>query len=572
MGSGLTNMSQSISRREFLGLSAAGTVGLVGSSFWTKAWATAETPDLAVYNAKVFTVDQSMPRAEAFAVRNGKFVAVGKSAEIRGLVGRGTRTFDAQGMMIVPGFNDSHNHIVGTDVLYSVHVGNPFEVEYVSIASIIDKLRAKAGQTPPSTWVVGTFFDDTKVTDRRQLNIHDLDEASTDLPIVVHDRGGHTAFYNSRAFQMAGITKNTPNPFGGTFDKDSKGELNGRVTDRGNSVFAHVGKRQTFAAAEVRKGLAYMSRKFVEYGVTSVCHEGGDLMALQQIRSQGELLHRVSYEATGDVLEAMMKSGIESGFGDEWIRFGATSEHVIDGSFSERTMSLSMGYPGVSPPYHGNITTTQTDLDAWVERVHRAGIRPNCHANGDTAIEMMLTAYERALKKYPRRDVRPKVTHCTLINDGIIRRMKAMDAVPAVFSTYPYYNADKFHFYGEAVLEHCMAFRSFQEAGIRAADGSDFPPGPFDPRMAIQGQVTRTGFNGEIWGANQRISVDEAIKVGTLNGAYNTHEEGIKGSITPGKLADYVVLADDLHTVAPSKIKDVQIVRTVVGGNTVYQA
>lgn len=565
-------MNKSMSRREFLGLTAAGTAGLVGSSFWTKAWATAEAPDLVVYNAKVHTVDQSVPRAEAFAVRNGRFVAVGQSADIRGLIGRRTRAFDAKGMMIVPGFNDSHNHIAGTDVLYSVHVGNPFVAEYVSIASIIDKLRAKARQTPPDTWVVGTFFDDTKVTDGRQLNIHDLDQASTDLPIVVHHRGGHTAFYNSKAFQMAGITKDTPNPFGGTFDKDSKGELNGRVTDRANAVFAQVGKRQPFTAADVRKGLAYMSRKFVEYGVTSVCHEGGNLPALQQIRAQGELLHRVSYEATGDVLEAMLKSGIESGFGDEWIRFGATSEHVVDGSFSERTMSLSTGYPGTSPPYHGNITTTQNDLDAWVERVHHAGIRPNCHANGDAAIEMMLTAYERALRKYPRPDVRPKVTHCTLVNDGIIRRMKAMGAVPAVFSTYPYYNADKFHFYGEAVLEHCMAFRSFQEAGILAADGSDFPPGPFDPRMAIQGQVTRTGFNGETWGANQRISVAEAIKVGTLNGAYNTHEEDIKGSITPGKLADYVVLAEDLHTIAPSKIKDVQIVRTVVGGKTVYQA
>ena len=564
-------MPKSLRRREFLGMTVAGTAGLLGASFWTKAWA-ADMPDLVVYNAKVHTVDDSMPRAEAFAVLDGKFVAVGKSDEIRALAGRRTRTFDAKGMMIVPGFNDSHNHVVGTDVLYSVHVGNPFVVEYVSIASIIDKLRAKARQTPPDTWVVGTFFDDTKVTDRRELNIHDLDQASTNVPIVVHDRGGHTAFYNSKAFQMADITKNTPNPFGGTYDKDRKGELNGRVTDRGNEAFSKVGRHQTFAPAQVRKGLAYMSKKFVEYGVTSVCHEGGDLLALQQIRAQGELLHRVSYEAMGDVLDGMIRNGIETGFGDEWVRFGATFEHFTDGSFSERTMSISSGYPGASPPNHGNIMTTQSDLDAWVERVHRAGIQVNCHANGDTAIEMTLTAYERALKQHPRRDVRPKITHCTLINDDIIRRMKAIGAVPALFSTYAYFNADKFHFYGEELMRRCMAFRSFQQAGIPAADGSDFPPGPFDPRMAIQGQVTRTGFNGETWGANQRISVDEAIRVATRNGAYNTHEENIKGSITPGKLADYVVLADDLHTVTPSKIKDVEIVRTVVGGRTVYKA
>ena len=134
-------MTKSLGRREFLGMTAAGTVGLIGASFWTKAWA-ADTPDLVVYNAKVYTVDDSMPRAEAFAVLGGRFVAVGKNDEIRALAGRRTRTFDAKGMMIVPGFNDSHNHVVGTDVLYSVHVGNPYVVEYVSIASIIDKLRA----------------------------------------------------------------------------------------------------------------------------------------------------------------------------------------------------------------------------------------------------------------------------------------------------------------------------------------------------------------------------------------------------------------------------------------------
>lgn len=568
-------MSKARSRRDFLGITGGSAAGLLGSSLWTRAWAE-ETPDLVVYNANVCTVDKALPHAQAFAVRDGKFVAVGSTEDIKSLAGRKTQLYDAKGMMIVPGFNDCHNHVEGTAVLYSVHVGNPYVAENVSIASIIDKLRAKAQKVPPGTWVIGTFFDDTKVTDKRELNIHDLDKASTDRPIVVIHRGGHTAFYNSIAFKLAGVTKNTPNPFGGTFDKFADGELNGRVTDRAKRVFANVGKHEMFTPAQQnqreRQGLAYMSKMFVQYGVTSVCHEGGDLMALQQVRAQGDLLHRVSYEADDDVLDAMIKSGIQTGFGDEWIRFGATSEHTTDGSFSERTMSLSMGYPGVSPVDHGNITTTQSDLNSWAERVHRAGIQPNCHANGDTAIEMTLTAYERALRLFPRRDVRPKITHCTLVNEDIVRRMKAIDVVPAVFSTYAYYNADKFHFYGEKLMENCMAYRTFQLAGISAANGSDFPPGPFDPRMAIQGEVTRKGFNGETWGANQKISVDEAIKVATLNGAYNTHEENVKGSITAGKLADYVVLADDLRTVDPSKIKDVKIVRTVVGGRTVYQA
>ena len=143
-------------------------------------------------------------------------------------------------------------------------------------------------------------------------------------------------------------------------------------------------------------------------------HEGGDLLALQQVRARGDLLHRVSYETSGNVLESMITSGIATGFGDEWIRFGATSEHTVDGSFSERTMALSVPYPGITPPYKGNVTETQDELNAWIERVHRAGIQVNCHANGDVAIDMVLTAVERAQKLFPRADARPKITHCTL--------------------------------------------------------------------------------------------------------------------------------------------------------------
>jgi predicted amidohydrolase YtcJ len=461
-------------------------------------------------------------------------------------------------------------------LLYEVIVGNPYVVEFVTISSIVEKLQAKALETPAGTWVDGYFFDDTKVKDNRQLNVHDLNQVSSDHPVVVHHRGGHTSYYNSKALELAGVNKNTPNPPGGTFDRDTNGELNGRVTDRARNVFNNAGKRPSFTPEQTlqrdRDGLAYISKQFVRYGLTSVHHEGGNLLALQQVRARGDLLHRVSYEAQGNVLESMITSGITSGFGDEWIRFGATSEHTVDGSFSERTMALSKPYPGVTPVYKGNVTETQEDLDAWIERVHRAGIQVNCHANGDVAIDMVLTAVGRAQKLFPRADARPKITHCTLINDDLVKRLKAAGVVPAMFTSYTYYNSDKFHFYGEDLMMRSMAYRTFLDAGIVAAAGSDFSPGPFDVRMAIQGMVTRTGWNGETWGANQRISVDEALRISTLNGAYNSHEETIKGSITPGKLADFVILSDDPHTVDKEKIKDIVIVRTVVGGSTVYQA
>ena len=567
-----------LSRRRFLGLSGAG-IGLLATVRGPRAFAAvldARHADLVVYNAKIHTMNSRSPTAAACAVKDGRIIAVGSTAEVKGLIGRNTEALDAGRMTLAPGFIDCHNHASGTTLLYEVLVGNPFEVEFVSIDSIVEKLRAKAASTPKGMWVEGYFYDDTKVTDKRLINVHDLNRVSTDHPVAVHHRGGHTGFYNSTAFQLAGITRNAPPVPGGTFDRNADGELNGRVSDNAMDVFDRVGNRPVYSAEQTlereRAGLSFISKQFARYGLTSVCHEGGDLRALEQVRERGELKHRVSYEATGAQLDAMISAGMTTGLGDEWIRLGATYEHVTDGSFSERTMALSSPYPGSASGYQGNVTETQEVLNAWCERVHRAGIQMNCHANGDVAIDHVLTAYERALNLVPQADARPRITHCTLVNDGLIRRMRAIGAVPTPFTSYAYYNADKFHFYGEDLMKHCMAYRTFLDAGIVAAAGSDFYPGPFAPLMGMQGMVTRTGWNGEVWGANQRVTVDEAIRINTLNGAYATREESIKGSIEAGKLADFVLLSEDPHAVDPGKIKDIKVVRTVVGGLTSYRA
>src|SRR6185503_467276 len=240
-------------------------------------------------------------------------VAVGSTAAIRGLAGKSTQTFDAKQMTIVPGFVDCHNHAGGTTLLYEVLVGNPFEVEFVTIASIIEKLKAKAQTLPPGTWVEGYFHDDTKLKDKRLLTRQDLDQVSTEHPVTVRHRGGHTSFYNTKAFEMAGITKNTPDVPGGTYDKDANGELNGRVTDRARGVIDRVGTRPQFSAEErarrERDGVAHISKQFARYGLTSVHHEGGDLAAIQDVRARGDLKHRVSYETSGRVLDAMITSG-----------------------------------------------------------------------------------------------------------------------------------------------------------------------------------------------------------------------------------------------------------------------
>jgi predicted amidohydrolase YtcJ len=562
------------SRRDFLAGSAS-AAGLAFAPGIARA-AGPLVPDAIVINANVYTIDDRRAHAQAFAIKGDRFIAAGSTADMRRLAGLGTRTIDAHGATILPGFIDGHNHAPGTRLINNVIINNPYGVEFVTIDDIVAKLKVRAQTTPAGYWVEGDFFDDTKVKDGKPLTMRDLDRVSTDLPVAVNHRGGHTWYYNTKAFEMAGVTKATPNPPGGTFDRDANGELTGRVTDRARAPFEKIGLRPTYTSEQdmqrERDGVVFISKQFVRFGLTSVCHSGGSITALQQVRAAGGLLHRVSYEAIGNVLDDMINGGIETGFGDEWIKFGATFEHLADGSFSERTMALSAPYPGSNPPYSGNVTETQDVLNAWTERVHRAGIQVNFHANGDVAIDHVLTAVERAQQLAPRKDARPKLTHCTDINPDLVRRIKALGAVPALFSTYSYYNSDKFHFYGQELMSHMMAYRTLLDAGIPVCAGSDFTAGALAPLMGIQGMVTRKGWNGEVWGANQKITVDEALRVYTKNGAHATFEENLKGTITPGKLADYVMLAADPHTVDPDKIKDIKILQTVTGAKPVYSA
>src|SRR5690242_2796516 len=231
------------SRRDFM--RAAASVGLVGAAWPTLAKGDPREADLIVINAKVYTIDDRKPRAQAFAIKGDRFMAVGQTADIKSLARKQTRIVDAHGMTVIPGFIDCHNHAPGTQLLTEVIVGNPYDVEFVTIDSIIAKLKERAQKTPPGQWVTGYYFDDTKVKDNRQLTVQDLDKVSSDHPVVVNHRGGHTSFYNSKAFQLAGITKDTPSTASGTYDKGPDGELNGRVTDLARGVFAKVGQRPT---------------------------------------------------------------------------------------------------------------------------------------------------------------------------------------------------------------------------------------------------------------------------------------------------------------------------------------
>lgn len=577
--------SLAITRRGFIGSGGA----LTFASLSPRAMAAILDPaPTRIYKgARIHTLDPAISSADAIAIAGSRIVGVGTWAELKSLATSRTEVIDLGGQAIVPGFNDAHLHAVGESLLGDVLVGNPFEVEFFTIERIVTLLRERAAQTPPGRLVRGEFYDDTKIKDGRPLVMADLDKVSTKHPVIVTHRGGHTGVVNGFALKNAGITRDTPNPFGGTYDRDANGNLTGRVTDAALDVVRNAAKEPDLTPEQLRAraiaGQAKISQEFVRYGLTSVCHTApglvaastglaDDFAAIQQIRREGKLLHRVTYETSGAMLDAMIANGIRTGFGDEWIRFGATAEQFSDGSFSERTMSRATPYPGRTPPYYGNIMQTQEGLDALVEKQMRAGIQPNFHANGDVAIGMVLTAYERGMKLLGPADRRPKITHCTNVSPELVSRIKALGAVPALFTSYAYYNADKFHFYGAEMMEHMMAYRMMIDAGVPVCAGSDFPPGPFAPLMGLQGMVTRKGWNGEVWGASQKITVMEGLKVLSANGAHASFEEDLKGTLSPGKLADMVILDGDPAAVDPEKIKDIRVQQTLVGGDVKYKA
>jgi predicted amidohydrolase YtcJ len=563
-------------RGEFLGFGAA----LAGSAFApSRSGATGQSaaqtaatrtagPDLLVVNGTVYTSDPALPRAEAFAVRDGRFTAVGSTSDIRNLAVPGTEIIDAQRMTVTPGFIDAHCHPSGVQELYGVNTN------LRTVREIQAAIKKKADETPAGFWVNGFQFDDTKLD--RPVTRKDLDEATTEHPVSVAHRGGHTNFYNSKAFELAGITAQTPDPSDGRFFK-TNGELNGRVAENARGVFARVGKRETFTPEQrrerARNGMKHMSQLFNACGLTSVHNAGTDsdhILAYEDCRRNNELTHRAYMMIRAPQAQAALKTAnMYTGFGDEWIRVGGF-KFVADGSASERTMRMSTPYVGTDD--YGILTMTQDQLYEAIDDAHSHGFQVGVHANGDVTIDMVLKAYERALKKWPDANRRHRIEHCTLVNPDLIARIKANGVIPTPFWTYVYYHGEKWTEYGDDKVRWMFAHRSFLDAGIRVPGASDYNPGPFEPLMAIQSMVTRKDYKGRVWGPNQKVTVDEALTIGTINGAYASSEEHLKGSISPRKLADFVFLEKDPHTVDPDQIMNIKVNRTVVGGKTVFSA
>jgi predicted amidohydrolase YtcJ len=549
---------RSVSRRNFVqGMSSLLALPLLRT----------EEPETVLYNGNIWTVDEAQPRAQAVAISGGRLVAVGSNDDVLRLATARTRKIDLAFKSVLPGFNDAHAHPVESGVEHLRKVA----CDKDSIEKIQASLHERASQTPPGQWVLGFLYDDGKTP--RPLNRHDLDEAVSDRPVLVQHRGGHTAFVNSVALKLAQVSDQTPDPPGGRFEHDASGHLTGFVGDAAAQVFLKL-IPQTNTRDDYRQGVALISKLFTSKGVTSACDADAAPEAVQgyqDARDAGELALRVYCHITAHALDRFMDAGMHTGFGDEWVRIGGVKQYA-DGSISERTAWLSKPYIGIGSNYVGLQLASSEQLYETGRKAHAAGWQLATHANGDLAIDRILGVYEQIQKELPKKDPRFRIEHCTLLTEPLIQRMRALQVIPAPFSCYVYFHGDVMHFYGQERTQQMFPMRSFLDAGLRPTDSSDYTASPSHPMMWLQSQLTRTDIQGNVWGANQRITLQEAIRCGTVNGAYAAFEEDRKGAIQPGQLADLVVLSQDPFKADPSELLKIQVERTMVGGSWKYQS
>ena len=556
-------MKRRINRRQFVNTLGMGTMGLMVLNSCSQA-----NPEIILHNSNIHTSNPKLPKAQAIAISNGKIVAVGSDSDILNLAGSTTRKINIGGKTITPGFIDAHSHPAGSGLSHLRKV----DCDLRSIRAIQDAIREKVIKTPPGEWVRGFKYDDTKTADGRYISRYDLDEVTTEHPVIIVHRGGHTAYVNSKALELGEVTRDTPDPEGGQIVRDENGEPTGLLKETAtNLVEKYIVDENT--PEDRQAGVKLITQMMAKTGVTSVTDAYGSPKTLQAYRdayNAGESSARIYCMIGYFAIDEMIEKGVITGDGDEWVRIGGM-KLTCDGSISERTARLSEPYIG-RPDDFGIIVMDEEELYSYAIKAHKANWQIGIHANGDVGIDKSLNVFERIQKEHPRQDPRFRLEHCTVVNADLIQRIKKLNAIPCPFSTYVYFHGEKMVNYGQERLENMFAVKSFLDAGINVTQTSDYPPGPFEPMMALQSSVTRTDMSGNVWGPSQKISVEEAIKVGTINGAYASYEEDIKGSLETGKLADLVVLENDPTKVDPSTIIDIKIERTMVDGKWVYES
>jgi predicted amidohydrolase YtcJ len=526
--------------------------------------------DLIVLDANVITMDAKRATAEAFVVRAGRFAAVGSNEEIRLLAGQHTRILNLRGKTVVPGFIDAHAHprpiYDENSPWYDIAAG-PDKVR--TIEELIAAVRRKAARTPKGMLITGTGYQETKLG--RHPTRQDLDQATTEHPLLITHSSGHLSVCNSLALRLAGVTRSTADPKGGKFERDENGEPTGLLKERAAGFVRSAMARPEVPVAEQLEGYRACLRLFLTNGLTGVHVAGTEPRSAQLLTAarRGGFPVRLYIMLRENYIDQAVKLKLQTPAGEWGARYGAIKS-FHGNSLSGQTAWLYEPYANQVDYFGLPPARSRTDLEALVLRIHKAGLQSCIHSNGDREIDMVLDAYETALKAVPRPNHRHRIEHCSVVNEAILKRIKALGLVIAPHS-YVYEHGDKMEAFGARRWDWMLPNRSLIDQGTVVAGNSDYPISPAVPLLRIHDMVNRTSAEGRIYGPRQRCTVEQALRAFTMGSAYAEFAEEQVGSIEPGKLADFVVLDRDPRKVDPKAIKDIAVLRTVIDGETVFE-
>src|SRR5947209_16954133 len=530
--------------------------------------------DLIVNNAKVWTVDKLHPTAQAVAVLGERIVAVGSIAELNAWRGPNTRVIDAAGKLLLPGFNDSHVHAMsGGSQLDNLQLNDATSHE-----EFARRIGARTKNTAKGEWILGGDWDETKWTPAQLPTKELIDPVTPNTPVFVNRYDGHMALANSAALRLAGVTAKTPDPPGGAIVRDVQGNPTGAFKDAAMDyiykVIPSLSPDQRRLA--VKRALAHAA----SLGVTSVQDmnpEYDDIAMYSEFLRRGELTTRIYAEALIAHVDDQAKLGIGRAFGGPYLRIGALKSYA-NGSLGSATAYFFEPFND-QPANHGLLSEEMQPLSLIRDRMMKAdaaGLQLCTHAIGDQAISMILDLYGEISRSHGDADRRFRIEHAQHMAAKDFDRFAKLNVIASV---QPYHAIDHGRWaekrIGHDRASRTYAFRTFLDHGVRLALGTDWNVAPLNPMLTIYAAVTRAtldGKNPQGWFPEQKLTVAEAGQAYTMGSAFAEFQDKEKGSITPGKLADMVLLSDDIFSIDPVKLRDVKVLKTIVGGKITWDA
>lgn len=539
--------------------------------------------DLLLVNGVIATQDEKDSFVEALAIKDDKIAKVGTTAEILDLKKEGTEIIDLGGKLVLPGFNDSHMHLLNYgNFLKNIDLTGTTSLDEIiqKVKSILDKNSLKKDQ-----WIKGRGWnDDYFQGDNRFPNRYDLDKISTEYPIILTRACGHIAITNSKALELAYITKDTKQPVGGEFDIDENGEPLGIFRENAIELINNaipepsVEELKDMLLVAIKKANAYgiTSVQTDDFGVISYANYEKIITAYEELKEEGKLSLRVYEQCLvqdSSRLEGFLDKGYNTGYGDEFFKIGPL-KLVADGSLGARTAALTSPYKD-APHTYGIPVFSQEGIDHLVDIAHSRGMQIAIHAIGDKAMYMAFESIEKALNNSPKNDHRHGIVHCQITDRYLLNKFKELDMIAyiqPIFLDYDWKIAESR--VGPELIKTSYNWRTLVDSKVNIACGSDCPVEDLNVLKGIYEAVTRKDLKGKPdggWMPEQKLTVQEAVHGYTVGGAYTSFEEDIKGTIEEGKLADIVVLSRNIYEIPEDEIKDAKVKMTILDGQIVYR-